>query len=77
MFPNTILTHCLLQAVDPETHLLFRSDRIYAVLTVVLLVFGGLVLGLLRQESRLRRLEQSIGNQPAESDSSTETQRKL
>jgi hypothetical protein len=46
----------LLQAPGPD-HLLFQSDKAFALLAVVLIIFGGIVALLIRQERKLAKLE--------------------
>jgi len=41
-------------------HLLFQSERVYAVMGVMLLVFGLLVVFLIRQERKTTALEKEI-----------------
>jgi hypothetical protein len=40
--------------------LLFRSDKIWTVLIVVLLIWGGILALLLRQERKIARLERKL-----------------
>ena len=48
------LSSLVLQAAD---HLLFRSEKIYAVLAVVLIVWGGVMLYLWRLDRKINRWE--------------------
>lgn len=41
--------------------ILFQSDKIFSVLAVVLVVFGGVLFLLIRQERKLNKLESQIG----------------
>ena len=47
----------LLQTPDPESHILFMSDRIYTVLGVVLILWLGVLWQLFRMGKRLSRVE--------------------
>lgn len=40
--------------------ILFQSDKIFSVLAVVLVVFGGVLFLLIRQERKLNKLESQI-----------------
>ena len=49
----------LLQA-PTESHLLFRSDKIYTVLGVMLIIWTGVLLMMIRQQRKLSKLEREI-----------------
>jgi len=48
-----------LQSPGPE-HLLFQAEKAYAMLAVVLIIFIGIVLLLVRQERKLGKLERQM-----------------
>jgi len=52
----------LLQSNQQES-LLLRSDKIYAVLAVVLVIFLTFVILMIRTERKVQRLEKEIDNQ--------------
>jgi len=62
----TLLSALLLaDVVVPEAEaqspqILFTSDRIFTVLTVVVIIFVGVLVMLLRQERRLAKIEKEI-----------------
>ena len=51
-------TGLLLQADAASTGLLFRSDKIYAVLGVMLIVWGAVLFSLIRIDLKLKKLEE-------------------
>ncbi len=55
MLNNLILFSLLLQS---DAGLLFRSDKIFTVLTVVLIIFSGMILFLWNLDRRISRMEQ-------------------
>lgn len=55
---NSVLYSLLLQA--QESHLLFQSDKVWAVLIVMLIIWGGVLLLLFRLDRRLSQLEKEI-----------------
>jgi hypothetical protein len=57
----------LLQSPGPD-HLLFRSEKSWALLAVMLIVFGGAVAMLLRQERKLRKLEKQLNDESTPHD---------
>ncbi|MBX7242085.1 MAG: hypothetical protein K1X92_10080 [Bacteroidia bacterium] len=52
--------HLLLQAQTSD--ILLQSDKIYSVLTIILLIFAGLIGSLLFTERKLSKIEKSIQN---------------
>lgn len=48
-----------LQSPGPE-HLLFQADKAYAMLAVVLIIFIGIVVLLVRQDRKLGKLERQL-----------------
>jgi hypothetical protein len=54
MLNNLILFSLLLQS---DAGLLFRSDKIFTVLTVVLIIFSGMILFLWNLDRRISRME--------------------
>jgi CcmD family protein len=65
------LAHLLLAANAPQqdvTQFLFASDKIYTVLTVVLIIFTGVVSFLLLTNRRISRLEKQLGEGPLPKD---------
>ncbi len=69
---NTLLT-ILLQA-PTEAHLLFRSDKIYTVLGVMLIIWTGVLLMMIRQQRKLSKLEREIKEFSDEQANLTETE---
>lgn len=55
---NAVLYSLLLQS--QEGHLLFQSDKVWAVLVVMLIIWGGVLLLLFRLDRRLSQLENEI-----------------
>jgi hypothetical protein len=55
MLNNLLLFSLLLQS---DAGLLFRSDKIFTVLTVVLIIFSGMILFLWNLDRRISRMEQ-------------------
>jgi hypothetical protein len=51
-------TGLLLQADAASTGLLFRSDKIYTVLGVMLIVWGAVLFSLIRIDLKLKKLEE-------------------
>jgi len=51
-------TGLVLQADAASTGLLFRSDKIYAVLGVMLIVWGAVLFSLIRIDLKLKKLEE-------------------
>jgi uncharacterized membrane protein len=58
-------TALFLQAPTQE-HILFASEKIFAVLAVVLIVWVGVLVQLFRVEQKARRLEQIVADLQAE-----------
>lgn len=56
---NAFLSTLILQSND-TSHLLFRSERIYAVLGVVLIIWVGIIVLLIRQDRKVSRLEKQL-----------------
>lgn len=56
----------LLVLLAADTRLLFRDGKLYAVAAIVLIIWAGIVLLLLRQEKRLKRLEKQLENRAAD-----------
>jgi len=56
---NTILNILLLQATDTRGYL-FASDKIYTVLTVVLIIWAGIIGLLIFTNLRINKLEKEI-----------------
>jgi hypothetical protein len=52
----------LAQAPSLEDKILFQSDKIYTVLTVILLIWVGIIIQLFFIEKKIKRLEQEIKN---------------
>lgn len=50
------------------SHPLFRSERIYAVLTIVLIIWGGILLHLLWLNRRVNKLEEDMRQQAEQAD---------
>lgn len=55
---NAVLYSLLLQS--QESHLLFQSDKVWAVLVVMLIIWGGVLLLLFRLDRRVSQLEKEI-----------------
>ncbi|MEO1449249.1 MAG: CcmD family protein [Bacteroidota bacterium] len=50
----------LLQTRPQDNELLFVSDKIYAVLAVILIIFGGFITYLFLTQRRIKRLEDQM-----------------
>jgi len=57
---SPLLAASLFAAAPSPDHLLFRSERIYAVLTVVLIIWLGILLHLLWLNRRVNKLEEEL-----------------
>jgi uncharacterized membrane protein len=57
---NRILGYIILGQSNPENELLLRSEKIYSVLTILLVIFGVLIAYLVISQSRIRKLEKKI-----------------
>jgi len=57
---NKVLGYIILGQTSPENELLLRSEKIYSVLAILLVIFGVLIVYLVISQRRIQKLEKKI-----------------